>query len=155
VTLDSGVMVQLGQTRSWFAAVALIVLATALHAQVALKADPFLGIEGGGNTIPGPSMPFGMIKPGPDAGANQANSGWEATGRINGFSQTHVSGSGGGPKYGNILIQPTIGAPRATRIGSDRGDEKGTIGYYHVQLKRYGIGVEITAAKRSAIYRLT
>jgi predicted alpha-1,2-mannosidase len=148
-------MVQLGQTRSWFAAVALIVLATALHAQVALKADPFLGIEGGGNTIPGPSMPFGMIKPGPDAGANQANSGWEATGRINGFSQTHVSGSGGGPKYGNILIQPTIGAPRATRIGSDRGDEKGTIGYYHVQLKRYGIGVEITAAERSAIYRLT
>ena len=22
--------------------------------------DPFLGIEGGGNTIPSPSMPFGM-----------------------------------------------------------------------------------------------
>jgi predicted alpha-1,2-mannosidase len=148
-------MAQTGQTRSWFAVAASIVLTTALHAQVALKVDPFLGIEGGGNTIPGPSMPFGMIKPGPDVGSNQSNSGWETTGRINGFSQTHVSGSGGGPKYGNVLIQPTIGVPSATGIGSDRDDEKGTIGYYQVQLKRYGIGVEITAAKRSAIYRLT
>jgi predicted alpha-1,2-mannosidase len=147
--------VKFGQTRSWFTAAALMVFTTALYAQAALKVDPFLGIEGGGNTIPGPSMPFGMIKPGPDVGANQANSGWEATGRINGFSQTHVSGSGGGPKYGNILIQPTIGAPSATGIGSYREDEKGTIGFYRVGLRRYGIDVEITAAERAAIYRFT
>jgi predicted alpha-1,2-mannosidase len=155
VTLHCGAKARLGQTRNWITAAALIVLAAALHAQAALKVDPFLGIEGGGNTIPGPSMPFGMIKPGPDVGANQANSGWEPTGQINGFSQTHVSGSGGGPKYGNILIQPTIGVPRATGSGSDRENEKGTIGYYRVGLRRYGIGVEITTAERSAIYRFT
>ena len=77
-----------------------ILVCTTLRAQLAHSVDPFLGIEGGGNTLPGPSLPFGMIKPGPDVGANEANSGWEPTGTINGFSQTHVSGTGGGPKYG-------------------------------------------------------
>ena len=94
----------------------MLAFVTALNAQVALHVDPFLGTDGGGNTIPGPSLPFGMIKPGPDVGANQANSGWEPTGDINGFSQTHVSGTGGGPKYGNILVQPTVGAPSALRV---------------------------------------
>ena len=133
----------------------LLSLATALSAQVASHVDPFLGIEGGGNTIPGPSLPFGMIKPGPDVGANQANSGWEPTGNINGFSQTHVSGTGGGPKYGNILVQPTIGAPSAAGYGSPRKKEQGAIGYYRVTLQRYRIDVEITASRRAAIYRFT
>ena len=65
-----------------------ILVCTTLRSQLAHSVDPFLGIEGGGNTLPGPSLPFGMIKPGPDVGANEANSGWEPTGTINGFSQT-------------------------------------------------------------------
>lgn len=133
----------------------VVAFASPLHAQVAKYVDPFLGIDGGGNTIPGPSMPFGMIKPGPDVGANQANSGWEAIGDINGFSQTHVSGTGGGPKYGNILVQPTIGAPHSRGYGSRREDEKGTIGYYRVTLQRYRIKAEITTSSRTAIYRFT
>ena len=36
------------------------------------EVDPFIGIEGGGDVIPGPSMPFGMVKPGPDTGFNTA-----------------------------------------------------------------------------------
>lgn len=127
----------------------------ALCAQVADRVDPFLGIDGGGNTIPGPSLPFAMIKPGPDVGPNQANSGWEPRGVINGFSQTHVSGTGGGPKYGNILVQPTTGSPTAQNYGSKRESEQASIGYYRVTLRRYRIGVEITAARRTAIYRFT
>ena len=130
-------------------------LASCLQAQVANFVDPFLGIEGGGNTLPGPSLPFGMIKPGPDVGANQANSGWEPIGKINGFSQTHVSGTGGGPKYGNILVQPTTGPPQSADYGSGRSNEQGSIGYYQVQLQRYAIAAEITTANRSAIYRFT
>lgn len=139
----------------WIAATSVLVLATAVNAQVALHIDPFLGIEGGGNTIPGPSLPFAMIKPGPDVGANQANSGWEPTGNINGFSQTHVSGTGGGPKYGNILVQPTVGAPRAAGYGSARKDEEGAAGYYRVTLQRYRVDVEITTSHRAALYRFT
>jgi putative alpha-1,2-mannosidase len=103
--------------------------------------DPFLGIDGGGNTFPGPSAPFGMAKPGPDVGSNGANAGWDATGPINGFSQTHVSGTGGGPKYGNILVQPTVGAPQSSGYGSDRLNEQGMIGFYRVTLTRYPIDV--------------
>ncbi len=142
--------------RNGLLVVGVVILGTTvLNAQVAKHVDPFLGIDGGGNTIPGPSLPFGMIKPGPDVGANQANSGWEPTGKINGFSQTHVSGSGGGPKYGNILVQPTIGAPLAQGYGSDRENEQGSVGYYRVRLRRYGIDAEITASHRAAIYRFT
>jgi len=140
---------------SWIVAVAVFALALSLNAQVAKHVDPFLGIDGGGNTTPGPSLPFGMIKPGPDVGANQANSGWEPKGKINGFSQTHVSGTGGGPKYGNILVQPTIGEPKARGYGSDRENEQGAIGYYRVRLQRYRIDAEITASRRAAIYRFT
>ena len=139
----------------WIAAISVLALLTAANAQVALHVDPFLGTEGGGNTIPGPSLPFGMIKPGPDVGANQANSGWEPTGDINGFSQTHVSGTGGGPKYGNILVQPTVGAPVPSGYGSPRKNEQAVIGYYRVILQRYGVGAEITAVRRAAIYRFT
>jgi predicted alpha-1,2-mannosidase len=132
---------------------AAVALASVMHAQVAEEVDPFLGTEGGGNTLPGPSLPFGMIKPGPDVGSNESNSGWENTGNINGFSQTHVSGTGGGPKYGNILVQATLGPPHDSGYGSPRSGEQATIGYYRVRLQRYGINAEITAAKRAAIYR--
>jgi predicted alpha-1,2-mannosidase len=126
-----------------------------LNAQVALQVDPFLGTEGGGNTIPGPSLPFGMIKPGPDVGSDQSNAGWEPSGKINGFSQTHVSGTGGGPKYGNILVQPTVGAPTASGYGSERENEQAALGFYRVGLQRYRVQAEITAARRTALYRFT
>jgi predicted alpha-1,2-mannosidase len=124
-------------------------------AQVAGYVDPWIGAGGDGNTLPGPSLPFGMIKPGPDTARNSSNSGWELTGPINGFSQTHVSGTGGGPKYGNILLQPTVGAPQAAGYGSDRRNERSSVGFYGVTLQRYPVGVEITSARRTALYRFT
>ena len=70
--------------------------------------DPRIGSEGLGRTFPGPSMPYGMVKPGPD-GVSMPNAGWAPMPElIKGFSQTHVSGTGGGQKYGNILIQPFL-----------------------------------------------
>jgi len=100
-------------------------------------------------------MPFGEIKPGPDMdnGANDANAGWSATGAIRGFSQTHVSGTGGGAKYGNILVMATTGEPAPADAESARADERASAGFYAVTLARYGVEVEITASRRSAIYR--
>ncbi len=121
-------------------------------AQNAMHIDPLLGVAGGGNTFPGPSLPFGMIKPGPDIGDNTGNAGWQSNGDVNGFSQTHVSGTGGGAKYGNILIQPTIGEPASTGIASPGSNEKASAGYYHVTLTRYPIDVAITSARRTALY---
>lgn len=141
--------------KTFFVIILTVALAPWLAGQSARYVDPFLGIDGGGNTFPGPSLPFGMIKPGPDVGANDQNAGWDAKSDINGFSQTHVSGTGGGPKYGNILIQPTTGAPKASGYGSARQNEQGAIGYYRVTLQRYAVGVEITATRRTALYQFT
>lgn len=138
---------------------AIILLGLAItpgaRGQAAGYIDPMLGVDAGGNTFPGPSMPFGMIKAGPDMGDNKGNAGWEPKGDINGFSQTHVNGAGGGPKYGNILLQPTTGAPRANYFSSPRAEEEASAGYYSVMLARYQTKVEITTASRAAIYRFT
>src|SRR6516165_2025005 len=103
-------------------------------AQSASEVDPMLGADKGGNVFIGPTLPFGMAKPGPDYGDNEANSGWEATGNLNGFSQLHVSGTGGGPKYGNILVQPMMGAPDPAHSSAPREDEHAEVGYYSVKL---------------------
>ena len=129
-------------------------LSSDLEAQHAKLVDPFLGADGGGNVFPGATLPFGMLKAGPDTGANTANSGWTPNQVIHGFSQTHVSGTGGGAKYGNILIQPTIGMVASQDHGSGRKNERASPGYYGVTLTRYNIGVEIASARRSALYRI-
>lgn len=127
------------------------------HAQFAQAVDPFLGASGGGNVFPGPVLPFGMIKPGPDMAAsdgNDPNAGWDAVNAIRGFSQTHVSGTGGGAKYGNVLVMPTTGAVTPLDAQSPRADEHASAGLYSVALARYNVGVEIAAARHAAIYRI-
>lgn len=111
--------------------------------------DPSIGSEGLGRTFPGPSMPFGMVKPGPDCGVTP-NAGWAPQpARVTGFSQTHVSGTGGGQKYGNILIQPMLdGQQEQLRITEQIG-----LGYYATTYEN-GIRTEITTSERCAFYRL-
>jgi predicted alpha-1,2-mannosidase len=94
-----------------------------------------------------------MIKPGPDTGANDQNSGYSPGASINGFSQTHVSGTGGGAKYGNILLQPTVGPLAIDDVGSPPGNEEARLCYYGVTLERYGVRAEVTTAARAALYR--
>jgi predicted alpha-1,2-mannosidase len=134
---------------------ALGVVGTALaqNAQNAKSVDPLAGIDAGGNTFPGASLPFGMLKAGPDMGANNGNAGWVAGQPINGFSQTHVSGTGGGCKYGNILVQPTTGSPTAGAFASPERGERASAGYFGVMLTRFNIEAEMTAARRTAVYR--
>lgn len=142
--------------RSIVFSVLTLFVAPLCHGQFARFVDPLLGVSGGGNVFPGAVVPFGMIKPGPDMVApegHDANAGWNDAGDIRGFSQTHVSGTGGGAKYGNILVQATSGDIAPLDSASPRRDEKASAGFYSVTLARYGVGVEITAARRSAIYR--
>jgi len=114
-----------------------------------------LGADKGGNIFVGPTLPFGMAKPGPDYGNNQGNAGWRAAGDLNGFSQLHVSGTGGGPKYGNILVQPQAGKADPAHASAPREDEHAEIGYYSVNLAGSGIQAEVTTARRTPVYRFT
>lgn len=71
----------------------------------------FIGTGGHGHTFPGPVVPHGMIQPGPDTRID----GWDACAgyhyadsTVNGFSHTHLSGTGRAD-YGDVLIMPTVG----------------------------------------------
>lgn len=114
--------------------------------QIWTNVDPKIGMEGVGRTFPGPSMPFGMCKPGPDCGVSP-NAGWaKMPEKVTGFSQTHVSGTGGGQKYGNILIQPGVEPQK-------RVNEEIALGYYATTFEN-GIRTEITTSERCAFYRI-
>jgi len=134
--------------------VTILLLPTLLQAQYYKFVDPLIGAEGKGNVFIGPSSPFGMVKPGPDCN-KYSNSGYspDMTKAIYGFSQTHVSGTGGGGKYGNISILPFAGDFKSIKQESLRADEKVELGYYGVTLKKWNIKTEITTSPKVAYYR--
>jgi predicted alpha-1,2-mannosidase len=119
--------------------------------------DPLIGSDGGGNTFPGASMPFGMMQWSPDTNHNA----WYLYNekQIDGFSLTHISGAGC-PLYGDFAVLPMTGAltespgakfdPYAAPF--DYSKEEAHPGYYTITLAN-GIRVEITVAERSGIAR--
>ena len=114
--------------------------------------DPRIGSEGLGRVFVGPSCPFGMVKPSPDC-TTAPNSGWlPMPERVDGFSQVHVSGTGGGPKYGNILLMPFAEFDPAETYDYRRYEDI-SLGYYSTTFERSGIGVEVTAAQKASVYR--
>lgn len=117
--------------------------------------DPRIGSEGLGRVFIGPSCPFGMVKPSPDC-TPSPNSGWlPMPARVDGFAQVHVSGTGGGPKYGNILVAPFCGALDRTQHIDYREYENIRLGYYDTRFQQSGIRTEITTAERASFYRFT
>ena len=117
--------------------------------------DPRIGSEGLGRVFIGPSYPFGMVKPSPDC-THRPNSGWlPMPEQINGFAQTHVSGTGGGPKYGNILIMPFCGELNRTSAIDHRKYEDIKLGYYATELENSGIKVEVTTSPRASYYQIS
>ncbi len=130
--------------------------------------NPMIGTGGHGHTFPGPTVPFGMIQPGPDTRIN----GWDACSgyyyndsTINGFSHTHLSGTGCGD-YGEILIMPTVGKQQYLQTSPEtqilpyaspfsHANETAVPGYYSVYLDRYRVQAELTATKRAAMHRYT
>lgn len=141
--------------RKLFVAVWLLALSMTAQAQLWKYVDPRIGSVGVGRTFPGPVMPFGMVKPGPDCGV-LPNAGWAPMPElVSGFSQTHVSGTGGGQKYGNILIQPCLldkDSHAQVQTKAARVDETVELGYYATTYDN-GIRTEITTNERCAHYR--
>ena len=115
--------------------------------------DPRIGSEGLGRVFVGPATPFGMVRPGPDCTC-RPNSGWLPMPEVvTGFAQTHVSGTGGGPKYGNILIQPYLGELGGRNHEQRRIAEEMSCGYYSATFES-GLRTEITTSDRCSFYRI-
>jgi predicted alpha-1,2-mannosidase len=117
----------------------------------------FIGTDGTGHTFPGPSMPFGMVQPGPD----NRDQGWNHTSGyqyqdsvILGFSQTRFSGTGIS-EMGDVLLLP-FSENREGNLKNRyfKDSEKASIGYYSM-IKRDGVQVELTCSERVAFHRYT
>ena len=118
------------------------------------RVDPFIGVDKGGNIVPGAGLPFGFVALSPDT-TNPGTSGYNSAGDILGFSHTHVSGTGGASKYGNFLTTPIVGPLRITDLGSPKAEERASPGYYSVRLTRQGVKAELTATRLAGMHRYT
>ncbi|HWB77287.1 MAG TPA: GH92 family glycosyl hydrolase [Nannocystaceae bacterium] len=133
--------------------------------------DPRIGTGGlgygVGTTNPGATVPFGMIKPGPDTGVGGTQVSFlNCTGyhydqtHIWGFSHSRINGMGV-PDYGAVLVTPTVGVDADTvmRGGArslfDHAHEESSPGYYAVDLLDSGVHAELTSTTRVALHRYT
>ncbi len=161
LTLASGTLVA-------SAAITACTQASADNKDYTAYVDPFIGTGGHGHTFPGAIVPNGMIQPSPDTRIHQwdACSGYYyADTLLNGFSQSHLSGTGCAD-YGDFLIIPTVGEQvvdpqidtlqnRPYASSFSHANEVAEPGYYSTYLDRYGVKAEITSTARAAIYRFT
>lgn len=136
---------------------ALLFFSQFVNAQVNLVqyVDPFIGATGEGHVFPGASLPYGMVKLGPDCLPLRTNSGYHPQNKIYGFSHVHVSGTGGPPKYGNVLVAATSGELNIADHATGRANEKASPGYYAVELPEYRIAAEFTVTHSVAFHKYT
>ena len=118
--------------------------------------NTFIGTDGTGHTFPGPSMPFGMVQPGPD----NSIEGWNHTSGYQykdtlllGFSQMRFSGTGIG-EMGNILLLPFNQNKIKYKNSYHKDSEKASVGYYTLT-KKDDIKVELTCSERVAFHKYT
>lgn len=120
--------------------------------------DPFIGTGAGGNTIPGATLPFGMMQWSPDT----SDRGWyrykDKT--LRGFSLTHLSGVGCAI-YADVPVLPWVGAvqesstsPADLVMGFAHDQETARPGYYSV-VTADGVKTELTVSTRAGIARIT
>ena len=144
----------------WAVIVSVAVAAMSLMGEVAesqpliARVAPFIGVDKGGNIVPGAGVPFGFVTLSPDT-TNPGTSGYNSAGDILGFSHTHVSGTGGASKYGNFLTTPIVGQLGITDLGSPKAEEMASPGYYSVRLTRQGVEAELTATRLVGMHRYT
>lgn len=117
--------------------------------------DPFIGVEIG-NTLPGAMLPFGMVRLSPDVAPPNHTTGYRSDRPIRGFSHNHLNGTGGGARYGNVLVIPETG-PFDLFPEPERQNEYARPGYYSVLLKEHGneIRCELTSTERVGFHRYT
>ena len=135
--------------------------------------DVFTGTDslgfGVGSAFPGPALPFGMARPGPDTRGESSTlwslhcSGYRWSDPwIAGFSAMRLHGTGI-PDYGVVALQPAVawGTPlrhlTEYKLRKDADSEAASPGLYAVDLETEAgpVTVELTATLRTALHRYT
>ena len=154
-----------------------IAVPAASAASFASHVDPFAGTVDGpdsfgrGNTVPGATVPFGMVQWSPDTTTVQGRlAGYRYRDHhLTGFSLTHLSGAGCS-LYGDFPFLPTTepirSSPQGTggrldgnlQPGFSHANESARPGYYSVRLNPVhggAITTELTATTRTGMARFT
>lgn len=126
---------------------------------------PLVGTDAHGHTYPGATVPFGMVQLSPDT----RTEGWDgcsgyhySDSTIQGFSHTHLSGTGAGC-LADVLLMPTTGKVYLDAGSPGTGytsqfshaQEQATPGYYRVFLETPKVTAELTATARCGFHRYT
>ena len=118
--------------------------------------DPFIGTAGDhGQLHPAASLPFGMVKLGPDT-LIRGHAGYDYNvSRIRGFSHTRIGGVGCSGAGGNILLRPSIGARPWFAVPVDKCTETAEPGYYAVTVvdDPHAIRSELTVTDHAGFHR--
>lgn len=127
--------------------------------------NTYTGSKGSGNCLVGPYRPLGMVRLGPDSHYPAPNNGYQPGQTISRFSHTHVAGTGGPGRYGNVAITPFTGKPNFHTVPPfvsapyDRYSdtypeyESSSIGYYSVKLMPWDIFCELTTTQHVGIHK--
>ncbi|MFY7651579.1 MAG: GH92 family glycosyl hydrolase [Chitinophagaceae bacterium] len=125
-----------------------------LKAQNSKYVNVFIGTKGTGHCFPGPSMPFGMVQPGPD----NKDFGWDYTSgyqyddsTIVGFSQTRFNGTGIN-EMGDVLLMPINPLQKNLANGYIKSTEKASTGLYKLT-KKDGVSVALSCTERVAMHQ--
>lgn len=127
--------------------------------------NALLGTVGPGNCLVGPYRPFGMLRLGPDTFFPQPTNGYQPGQPIMRFSHTHVPGTGGCSRYGNVGITPFVGEPRMQsstpfievpfrqKHEAICEEEEAAVGYYKALTKPFNIMAELTCTRHVGFHR--
>lgn len=110
------------------------------------------------STVIGPQVPWGSVNPSPNSegGAAAGTDGFRWDQQIKGFSQLHVSGTGGWGAYGNLLLSPQIGLAVGDNQHSSPHSQTDAKAYrFRTHLDRYNITAEFTPTHNATLYRFT
>ncbi|MBV9864636.1 MAG: GH92 family glycosyl hydrolase [Abitibacteriaceae bacterium] len=151
-----------------FIGISSCLLTTSLHAAPPAPVNsvsPLIGTDAHGHTYPGATVPFGLVQLSPDTPLE----GWDGSSGyhysdtiIQGFSHTHLSGTGVGG-LGDVLLMPTVGDVKlepgtpgngyASRFS--HAQEQASPGYYRVFLQDPKVTAELTATARCGLHKYT
>lgn len=115
--------------------------------------DSFLGVDGPGNCLCGPYLPYSLVRLGPDEPYPHPQNGYHGKRPIARFSHTHAAGAGGMARYGNIGVMPFTGEARLSVEPAQQAEEKAAPGYYSVKLLPSGISVELSSTPHTGVHR--
>ncbi|NMD86189.1 hypothetical protein HF882_06280 [Victivallis vadensis] len=127
--------------------------------------NPQIGVDRG-NCLIGPYRPFSLVRLGPDCEIpHHTTTGYHSNSPVIGFSHTHVSGTGGVSRYGNIRVMPFTGIPLyhdappffqvpwGRRSDAMLSREQTAVGYYAARQDFFGINLELTSTEHVGVHR--